>query len=68
VYVNVYVHVYVHVYAYVYAYVYIQTHSHTQVLIRVFAAALNPADYKHRRGEMRALVPFSFPKVKQCVV
>ncbi len=34
-----------------------------QVLIRVLASSVNPIDYKFRRGDMKGLVPFGFPRV-----
>ena len=34
-----------------------------QLLIEVYASSVNPIDYRFRRGEMKGLIPFGFPRV-----
>lgn len=34
-----------------------------QLLIQVFASSVNPVDYRLRRGDMKGLIPFGFPRV-----
>jgi len=34
-----------------------------QVLIEVLASSVNPIDYRFRRGDMKGLIPFGFPRV-----
>jgi len=34
-----------------------------EILVRVAAAGVNPADYKHRNGMFRDFVPYVFPKI-----
>ncbi|TWT53813.1 Zinc-type alcohol dehydrogenase-like protein [Rubripirellula amarantea] len=34
-----------------------------QVLIKVQASSVNPIDYRLRRGEMKGLLPFGFPRI-----
>ena len=32
-------------------------------MIQVFASSVNPIDYRLRRGDMKGLIPFGFPRV-----
>jgi len=34
-----------------------------QLLIQVLASSVNPIDYRFRRGDMKVLIPFGFPRV-----
>jgi len=34
-----------------------------QVMIQVLASSVNPIDYRFRRGDMKLLIPFGFPRV-----
>ena len=34
-----------------------------QLMIRVLASSVNPIDYRFRRGDMKVLIPFGFPRV-----
>ena len=34
-----------------------------QLLIKVLASSVNPIDYRFRRGDMKLLIPFGFPRV-----
>lgn len=34
-----------------------------QIMIEVLASSVNPIDYRFRRGEMKGLIPFGFPRV-----
>jgi len=34
-----------------------------QLLIQVLASSVNPIDYRFRRGDMKLLIPFGFPRV-----
>jgi NADPH2:quinone reductase len=34
-----------------------------QLLIQVFASSVNPIDYRLRRGDMKGLIPFGFPRI-----
>jgi len=35
----------------------------SQLMIQVFASSVNPVDYRLRRGDMKGLIPFGFPRV-----
>ncbi|MCY3012646.1 MAG: alcohol dehydrogenase catalytic domain-containing protein [Planctomycetota bacterium] len=34
-----------------------------QLMIQVHASSLNPIDYRLRRGDMKGLIPFGFPRI-----
>ena len=34
-----------------------------QIMIEVLASSVNPIDYRFRRGDMKGLIPFGFPRV-----
>ena len=34
-----------------------------QLMIEVFASSVNPIDYRFRRGDMKGLIPFGFPRI-----
>jgi 2-desacetyl-2-hydroxyethyl bacteriochlorophyllide A dehydrogenase len=34
-----------------------------QIMIQVLASSVNPIDYRFRRGEMKGLIPFGFPRI-----
>lgn len=34
-----------------------------QLMIEVLASSVNPIDYRFRRGDMRGLIPFGFPRI-----
>jgi 2-desacetyl-2-hydroxyethyl bacteriochlorophyllide A dehydrogenase len=34
-----------------------------QLMIQVLASSVNPVDYRFRRGDMKGLIPFGFPRV-----
>ena len=34
-----------------------------QLMIQVLASSVNPIDYRFRRGDMKSLIPFGFPRV-----
>lgn len=34
-----------------------------QIMIEVFASSVNPIDYRFRRGDMKGLIPFGFPRI-----
>ncbi len=34
-----------------------------QVLIKVIASSVNPIDYRFRRGDLKGLIPFGFPRI-----
>lgn len=41
----------------------IPTRSAGQLLIQVLASSVNPIDYRFRRGDMKGLIPFGFPRI-----